>query len=584
MLNTRVSKADIQARGISRYYRDATLLESSRRYSWTTEMIEAIFGKGESFKVNDLEMPLQILFSRKASPVTDQNAVPYQIIALNDQPICTNQQRRRGAIASGGWLFQQDGSYDRNDIDRPFDTIHPYVIVSNLPGAVDLAEQLLDCMSDGSYSKKRGTMYEDIHFLGLNHPENKTKYNVSFTRLERGDTGFHIVEPMDANYQSVAKHIGLEWLAARDKDPTRIVLVALPEEEREQEEESPLYYRLKRIFIEDGMPTQFINYGTLKGLTEPAIPFGHTLWTLFLDIYVKLGGKPWRLASELQNVNCFIGVGFALSPRAITNSSHIYTGVANVFDRYGNWLDITTAYQPLSEGDKDSFEGRYRFLQGTASFKISETVTEEIVSTSLELYALKQTVAGRYPKNIVFHKLGEIYECEVEGFLQAVQQKLGTLENCRLGIAAIRTNHDIRLYGPADTLRNRDRVVARGSCVLVNDAKSILATTGRIYREKPGRVINRYSGIGTPRPLVVQRVLPNMHQLQAYKCSEDQFYTIQDLTSHVLALTQLHWGSFREDIRLPITTLYAKKVADIVSKSGVVKIESWMGLHRPWFI
>jgi hypothetical protein len=50
-----------------------------------------------------------------------------------------------------------------------------------------------------------------------------------------------------------------------------------------------------------------------------------------------------------------------------------------------------------------------------------------------------------------------------------------------------------------------------------------------------------------------------------------------------MALTQLHWGSTRDNIRLPITGMYAQKVADLISKTDAL-VETWESYHRPWFL
>ena len=180
----------------------------------------------------------------------------------------------------------------------------------------------------------------------------------------------------------------------------------------------------------------------------------------------------------------------------------------------------------------------------------------------------------------MLHKLGTVYECEVVGFLEAIRQLLGTMENCRLGIVQIEQEHQIKLYGPESTNPKADRTVSRGMGVLMSNNAIALASTGCVNRGKKGL---SYFGIGTPQPLLITSVLPSQVLMQQYGLTSSNFYSVESLTQHVMALTQLHWGSTRDNIRLPITGMYAQKVADLISKTDA-SVETWESYHRPWFL
>lgn len=277
-------------------------------------------------------------------------------------------------------------------------------------------------------------------------------------------------------------------------------------------------------------------------------------------------------------MHCFIGIGFGLNPRSI--GKHIYAGVANVFDRYGSWVDIASDSRSLSEAEREDFESAQKYLQGTSSFKISQNLTQSIVYDALRLYEQYQTTTKQSPKNIILHKLGRIYECEVVGLLEAIKQILGTLNECRLGILQIEQDHQIRLYGNPDENKPKvDRTVYRGDGLVINTRKIVLATTGQVQRSRE----SYYPGVGTPVPLLLTSHIPPVELLKHYGCDSNQFYSIDQMAQHTMALTQLHWGSTRDLVRLPITTLYAQKVADLVSKTQA-NVNSWMRYHRPWFL
>jgi argonaute-like protein implicated in RNA metabolism and viral defense len=50
-----------------------------------------------------------------------------------------------------------------------------------------------------------------------------------------------------------------------------------------------------------------------------------------------------------------------------------------------------------------------------------------------------------------------------------------------------------------------------------------------------------------------------------------------------MALTQLHWGSMRREIRLPVTVLYSQKVASLSARAEITSLPEGR-VHRPWFI
>ena len=293
-----------------------------------------------------------------------------------------------------------------------------------------------------------------------------------------------------------------------------------------------------------------------------------------------MGGKPWRLAGQLENVHCFVGIGFGLNTDKENKGKHIYAGVAHVFDRFGSWIDIASGSQQLSDLEFESFDGTQKYLQGTDSFKISEVLTQGIVYNALRLYQQNQTQTREPPQNIVIHKLGPVFECEVLGILEGVRQILGTLERCNIGIVQIEQEHQVRLYGLHSEEDRLDRTVPRGIGLIINKQKIALASTGSSQRGSK----TYYIGIGTPQPLIITSILPSPSILTKYGLQSEQFYSTLSLTRHIMALTQLHWGSIRDNIRLPITAMYAQKVADLISKTKATNLNTWASFHRLWFL
>lgn len=587
VIHSRLSEIDLQTRtNIAKKYRNATLMLANKRFGHTRMWLKDIFaidddglntGKAE-IQVGGVQIPIEILLSQ-AHPLPGQSNTGYKSVWFQEQRVVNNPQYPGGKSYGGGWLFTSQGAYDRDDINRPFDKIHPYIIVPNDRTLLSQTRRLLQILSNGEYSPKKTR--GDKRFIGINQPENQNKYNVDFVNVWEQEESIFTTNNTELDFLRAAQDIKREWNKSNEKDRNRIALVVSPASDSDDDSVT-LYHKLKTVFIEEGLPSQFITFDTLAKLDDTSVAFGPILDSLWLNIYAKMGGKPWRLANELGNVHCFIGIGFGLNPRHIGN--HIYAGVAHVFDKYGSWVDVATDSRQLSEQERKDFEGEQRYLEGTASFKISQDTTENIVYDALSLYKQQQTKTGEPAKNIVLHKLGLIHECEIIGFLEGIRRNLGTLDGCRIGIVQIEQEHKVRLYGDEVEGRAKEnRTVFRCSGLVMNETKLALSTTGRVYRQTSNKTLDFYPGIGTPHPLLLTSKIPPNELLKKYGCRANQFYDIETLGRHVMALTQLHWGSTKDNIRLPITTLYAQKVADLISKTGA-RIDTWASYHRPWFL
>lgn len=580
IVHMRISRTDLQTKSqLARLYRQETLLLSGDRWKWTEWWLDKLFGDSNKLEVGSVQIPVEIMLKRAHPLQQPTSNVDYKAVWIQDQQIVNDRRNPRGLSYSGGWLFANRGAYDREDVDRPFEEVRPYLVVPNSDEMIALTRKLFHILTEGEYAAR--TSSGDQSFAGLNRKESQDRYNCKCRDVWEQEEGIYLVDGSEADYWRAVQDVKREWNRTTSRDLNRVAIVVIPPG-IDGDEDSELYYQLKKVFLEEGIPSQFITFDTLRKLGDVSFPFGPVLHSIWLNLYAKLGGKPWRLASQLGNVHCFVGIGFGLNPRRM--GKHIYAGVAHVFDRYGSWIDVASSSESLSTDDRESFEGPQRYVQGTASFKISQRMTQGIVYDALRLYQQHQTETGEPATNIILHKLGRVYECEVVGFLEGIRQTLGTLGECQLGILQIEQDHHVRLYGDEVKGRKKEnRAVFRGTGLLFNDQKMAMATTGRVYRSTSQGIQDYYPGIGTPQPLLLTSQVPSVDLLQRYSCSERQFYGIEMLARHVMALTQLHWGSIKDNIRLPITTLYAHKVADLISKTGAA-VDTWSSYHRPWFL
>ena len=517
-----------------------------RRFQETEAWINRVF-PDSTIALNDRKIPIEnrINIFEQAARYPQRNKAKknlyYQITPLlfDSRGTQTNFSQKPG--------LKQFGPYDSNSSTRPFNNIRPYLVV---PGGQYIAKtnQFMDFLS-GEYQRRQRTSFRDDDFNGLN-----SHFNVEFDTPDEDDI-LVLEDATLTEYNEAADRILNAW-AAETEQNERIVIVVVPNQGTQQDDP---YLSLKKKFVEAGLPSQMVEMETLDQAIDPSFPFGHTLWTFALDLYVKLGGKPWTLARPINNVNCLIGLGFGRNSRQAHNP--IYIGIANVFDQGGQWLDLNSDERELTDEEWQSLKDKEQSSLGTSSFKLHHEMSTDIISKSLISYNAN---TNQVAQKVVFHKNGDIYESEALGFLQALSDNLLrnslSLSSARFALVSIYKNHDARMYGPP--FKNEPRMehtITKGSVRILNENTAIIATTGK----HPFG----YSGIGTPTPLIVERFVPAVQTLSDTGFNVDQMYYIEEICEHVLALTRLHWGAVN-DIRLPITSEYSQRIAEFLA-SGV---------------
>ena len=549
-------------------FRDKLLLPPSVRYSHTKAIINNTF-KNNYLNVNDLKLPVTVELKNFHELSREGIAVGLEEPLLRFDPI------EEDLSIEPSSLFYK-GVYDASSNTRPFNAIKPYVILSTT--IKDKLVQLIDWLANGkTYIDHQGR--EKTEFVGLNH--RWSKFNCRFVIPEEHE---YFYADKEEDFLENASTIVNQW----NHDNERIVLVVLPESlyENEDEEEErygkyakpfSLYYKLKKMFVENGIPCQMIDESTLGRVDK------YVLQNLLVNIYSKMGGRPWSLHSPLGDVNAFIGIGFGLSPTS--TNKHIYIGVANIFDSHGEWLDICSDYMDITEKERESFYSYEAFTERSASYKLSEEMTKRITEESLKRFKDTNPQIG-YPRNVVIHKNGKLYECEIKGIMEALRNLVQRgAEFEKIGLLSIIKEHNYRLFGNEDSFERGNNVVKdmppkRGAVYFLDKDEALLCTTGKFYSKRSEKMKLIYSGLGTPRPLLLRN-----HEInpEGYGLPGLQLYPFIELVKQVLGLSKIHWGSLRTDIHLPVTSLYSHKVARVISKSGIERIHR-PAAKRPWFL
>jgi hypothetical protein len=562
-----LTKAEQRLFGIEKEFRDKSLSSPAVRYLHTKNIIDEVF-KNDSMNINDLSL-------RARPEIGSFQQIPQEglVVGLEEPLLQFDPINEHLCSVEPSSLFFK-GVYDALSVYRPFGTIKPYVIV---PRDTNRAmNQLLSWLSSGrNYTDREGR--QKVDFVGLNH--RFSKFNCKFLAPQENE---YFYADTEDTFIEAAEAIVNQW----NNDDERVVLVVLPEavdddgqEGRYGEYARPfsLYYRLKKIFVENGIPCQMIEKDTFSRMDR------YVLQNLLVNIYSKMGGRPWSLHSPLSDVNAFIGIGFGLNPKE--TEKHVYIGVANVFDSHGEWLDICSDHKDITDQERDSFFGYEAFTERSASYKLSEAMARKITEDALRRFKDTNPHIG-YPRNVVVHKNGGLFQCEVKGITEALrvlEQSGAAFE--KIGLLSIIQDHNYRLFGNEESFDRgyrviKDRPPRRGITYFLKEDEALLCTTGKFYGERPGGMKLVYSGLGTPRPLLLRNHKINPKN---YELPELQLYPFIDLIGQVFGLSKIHWGSLRTDIHLPVTSMYSNRVAKVISKSGIRTIPR-PATKRPWFL
>jgi len=572
---TRAERAKIDAQKV---FGGRNLPNAASRFKQTQGIINRLFANNR-VSLSDLSVEI-------VNKLDDASAKPPAGSALFlTEPNLVFDPRSTPPHATEPSLLFYHGVYDAYSNQRPFRCISPYLLLPDGDGVKEKVQGFLGKLANGIEHVDVNTGSLKVDVAGLNH--RFSKFNCRFELPSQED--IYVAEAV-RRFEERANTIVNKW--SKDRDPNRMVLVFLPpgisvggEYEEDVTEidklldyrkASSLYYRLKRIFVEAGIPCQMIDLDTLEKVDR------FTLQSILVNMYVKMGGRPWTLERKIGDADMFIGIGFGLSPKGAPQN--VYVGIANVFDDHGEWLDITSDYKQISAAERESFYEWDAFTPISASYKLTMDLAEKIVRDSLRIYSDLSGVQ-RHPCNIAIHKNGPVHECEVEGFLKPIGETVQEGNNIeKLGILSIIKNHGIRLYGSEDQDRRFNRVPLRGGIRFLNKDEAVLCATGKFEAWRRGRSEMAYSGIGTPCPVLLKQHCVGNEMIDRYSLQQVDEYGLEELAEQAFALTKLHWGSLRTDIRLPITSLYSQRVAAVIAKAGITNIERQLALRRPWFL
>lgn len=236
-------------------------------------------------------------------------------------------------------------------------------------------------------------------------------------------------------------------------------------------------------------------------------------WNLYVALYYKAGGVPWRLERRSREyMSCFIGIAFYED----ISRTKLLTSVAQVFNDRGEGMIVRGASATIDKEDRQPH--------------LSEGDAYSLLDTSLKSY---RTEHHHLPARVVVHKTSTFSEGETEGLKEAASANgVESLDLINLG------DSSIRLF------RTAEYPVLRGTYLEVDSKKMVLYTRGSVefFRTYPGSYV--------PQSLGVQ--LHNVEQSPDFVAQE------------LLSLTKMSWNNTQFDGYEPITIKAAHQVGQIL--------------------
>jgi len=316
-----------------------------------------------------------------------------------------------------------------------------------------------------------------------------------------------------------------------DPKLNRIFLVHVPEQGYVKDDETSPYYRIKRLLLERGVPSQMINTPTLQD------PDWKDL-NLALNIVAKCGVRPWVLPDSIPDADFFIGLSYTMS----SDGTRIM-GFANVFNDYGRW----------------------EFYSGNTSYFDYEERTAHLAELVRQTLKNLNGQFSEVPR-VSLHYSAKLSNSDRNSILKAAQE---VLPDGIFSFVRINSHHNVRFY---DHRSETDGSMRRGSYVEVAPNKIYLSTTGyNTYRP----------ALGTPKPLEVSL------WTEQPDGSRNETPDLGILATQVLNLTKLNWASTDSFCGQPITLKYASNIAYLTA--AFLRQSEPFKLHpvlekTPWFI
>ncbi len=293
-------------------------------------------------------------------------------------------------------------------------------------------------------------------------------------------------------------------------------------EELEDNEQDELYYFIKGLFLNKGIPTQFIHYKNIH-----KSDFHYHLPNISIAILAKLRGIPWKLKSQTRNE---LIVGFNCK---IENKTQ-FIGSAVYFSN-------------------DGILGRTAFFSKTNNNDLIIHLRQSIQNYISE----KQ----EKPERLVIH----YYKTFSEGEKQNIEKLIKNEFQLELPFALVEINDTKSTLDICFDMNYDYGMPSSGTYIQLSKNEYLLFNNNR-YEIQPKRVI------ADELPIKIKIHFADTGGFSHY-----------ELINQIYEFSRLYWRSLKQKSQ-PVTTVYSKYIADFRAKySGEIEENKTIN-NSPWFL
>lgn len=236
-------------------------------------------------------------------------------------------------------------------------------------------------------------------------------------------------------------------------------------------------------------------------------------WNLYVGLYYKAGGIPWRLVRNKSDLaTCFVGVRFYKS----LDREQAHGSAAQIFNERGEGLIMQGGPAERSEEDRQ--------------LHLNKDDSKELLEDTLRMYRREH---GHPPARLVLHKTSPFNRAEREGFWEAAEsEKLNYMD-----LIHVRRS-TTRLF------RKEYHPPLRGTLLSLDRRHNYLYTVGSI---------NFYQMIFSNR-------VPRTLQFDIADASSPP----RKIGEEILKLTKMNWNNTQISQMMPVTVDAANKVGSLL--------------------
>lgn len=386
----------------------------------------------------------------------------------------------------------------------------------------------------GPYKKSPFTDKIELLFIF----QNKDHANQLYLSLKKGLRHFHgllsyvgipvSLAPQNEqlNYSDIDRleeelHQKIESELKEPEYTNKLAVVIGPFKRFESEyDEIELYYRVKKMLLLKGIPSQFVNPSTIK-----AQNFHYSLPNIAIAVLAKLGGIPWKLKTEKRNE---LIIGFNTK----NLNKEVFIGNAVFFDNEGQL-------------------GAVRGFTSSASSGIIEHLKQAIKN---------YTENNEIPERIVIHYYKSASGKEIDAIDKLLKSDLGL----KIPYAIVEVNDTRSKLDICFDMDYKFMITKSGTYVKVGFDEYLLFNNSR-YRDETSLTLQE---------------LPIKLKI-SYMSSE--VFSKKELISQVYEFSRLNWKGLKQN-SLPATITFSKMIADFAAHFDGIIPDTIAAQNRPWFL